>query len=372
MARCLTLLCFCLVGWTNVAVFAQTVNRHSIKLETKKLDGVSCFVLTGLERPSSAVVKFWVAAAESNAPPLAGQARVEGKRIVFRPRFPLLAGSYRAEVRQDNNALPIKLRTKVDASETKQTTMVESVFPSAAEIPENTLKFYVHFSAPMRKGDIYKYVRLREVDGKDIELPFLEIEQEFWSRDSKRLTLLLDPGRIKRGLKPRKEMGPIFEAGKSYELVVSGNWPDSKGVKFNCGVDFVKRFKVGEDDHQQPAISNWTIVAPKAGSKGPLEVVFPEPLDRAMLERCIKVFRTNSADRVEGAISVAKEETVWKLTPKNNWTAGDYWLEVDSTLEDLCGNSIGRQFDVDVFEKTEGTQVGTKSVLRFPVDSQNK
>ena len=55
----------------------------------------------------------------------------------------------------------------------------------------------------MQRGDIYRYIRLLDDEGIAVELPFLEIEQELWSRDGHRLMLLLDPGRVKRELKPR-------------------------------------------------------------------------------------------------------------------------------------------------------------------------
>ena len=50
--------------------------------------------------------------------------------------------------------------------------------------------------------------------------PFLELDEELWSPDGTRFTLIFDPGRIKRGLKPREEVGPVLEAGKSYSLVI--------------------------------------------------------------------------------------------------------------------------------------------------------
>src|SRR5262249_56091734 len=87
-------------------------------------------------------------------------------------------------------------------------TVVEHVYPSRKELPENLLRFYFHFSAPMSRGDVYQYIRLLDAAGKPIEAPFLELEQELWDESGRRFTLLIDPGRIKRGLKPREEGGP--------------------------------------------------------------------------------------------------------------------------------------------------------------------
>ncbi len=49
--------------------------------------------------------------------------------------------------------------------------------------------------------------------GRKLDVPFLEVGEELWDPTGTRLTLLLDPGRIKRGLKPREDLGPILEAG---------------------------------------------------------------------------------------------------------------------------------------------------------------
>ena len=95
-------------------------------------------------------------------------------------------------------------------------TVVRQVYPSADVLPENLLKFYIHFSAPMRSGDIYRHIHLRDEAGKDIELPFLELGEELWNPAMTRLTLFIDPGRIKREFKPLEEIGPSLEIGRAH------------------------------------------------------------------------------------------------------------------------------------------------------------
>ena len=80
-------------------------------------------------------------------------------------------------------------------------------------LPENLLKFYVHFSAPMSRGNIYDYIRLLNADGKQVELPFLEIDEELWDDSLTRLTLFIDPGRIKRGVLPLEECWTSTRSG---------------------------------------------------------------------------------------------------------------------------------------------------------------
>ncbi|MCH7864908.1 MAG: hypothetical protein IIC56_06820, partial [Proteobacteria bacterium] len=98
------------------------------------------------------------------------------------------------------------------------------VYPSADVLPENLLKFYLHFSAPMSRGDSYQHIRLVRQNGSVVDLPFLELDQELWDRRQTRLTLLFDPGRIKRGLKPHEEVGPALKPGRRYTLEIDAHW----------------------------------------------------------------------------------------------------------------------------------------------------
>ena len=81
----------------------------------------------------------------------------------------------------------------------------------------------------MSRGEAYRHIRLLDGAGKPVDTPFLELDEELWLRDGTRFTLLFDPGRIKRGLKPREELGPVLEAGKSYQLVIDRDWLDAEG-----------------------------------------------------------------------------------------------------------------------------------------------
>ena len=103
------------------------------------------------------------------------------------------------------------------------------VYPSADVLPENLLKFYVHFSAPMGSGRSYEHIHLLDEANRPVDLPFLELAEELWSADLLRLTLLIDPGRIKREVKPLEDVGPALVAGRRYTLVISSGLRDAQG-----------------------------------------------------------------------------------------------------------------------------------------------
>src|SRR4030095_8926491 len=158
--------------------------------------------------------------------PMIGDYHIQSGVLRFEPRFPLDPGiTYEAvfdphELPGERRGEKISVSFKVPPRAFGERTFVSQVYPSAELLPENLLKFYVHFSAPMSRGHAYKHTHLRDENGKEIEVPFLELDEELWDPTMTRLTLFIDPGRIKRGVRPLEEVGPALEAGKRYNLVV--------------------------------------------------------------------------------------------------------------------------------------------------------
>ena len=172
-------------------------------------------------------------------PAVLGTVKLKGDHLVFQPRYPFKAGmAYRVVLslpKRDENEEPgekadvVERVVRLEDETLGEPTVVKAVYPSGDVLPENLLKFYVHFSAPMAQGDAYSFVRLLDEEGEEVDYPFVQLGQELWDRSGTRITFLLDPGRIKRGLRPREELGPILYAGKKYELIVDGTWPDARG-----------------------------------------------------------------------------------------------------------------------------------------------
>jgi len=318
-------------------------------------------------------------------PPLLGSYRLEGDIIRFEPRFPLEPGvRYRAEfdpVRLHALAQTRSPRSGLAETEhtsttrlvaefsppkkaAQSTTEVAEVYPTSTTLPENLLRFYLHFSAPMSRGEAYRRIRLLDAKGMPVDSPFLELDEELWSNDGKRFTLLFDPGRIKRGLRPREEAGPILEAGKSYSLVIDRDWPDAMGTPLKA--EFRRSFQVGRPDDSSPDPKAWKVDPPRADTQYPLLVGFPEPLDRALLDRLIAV-RASTGEDVTGRISVAGGETIWRFTPTHPWRAGDYLLVIGTELEDVAGNSVARPFEVDLAGPISQRVATEKMTLPFRI-----
>jgi hypothetical protein len=297
-------------------------------------------------------------------PPVHGGYTVDDDGVVFTTRFPLEPGlRYRAvfdplalarEVGRgagtEGVALPYSADFEVPARVIEPTTEVSAVYPSADRVPENLLKFYVHFSAPMSRGEAYRRTRLLREDGSAVELPFLEIDEELWNSEGTRLTLFFDPGRLKREVTPLEEIGPALEDGRSYTLSIDAAWPDARGAPLRRG--FEKRFRVGPPDREPPDPQGWRIEAPAAGTRDALRVVASEPLDHALLVRLLSV-EDAGGGAVAGAAAVGSGETSWSFAPEAPWRAGAHALVIDTVIEDLAGNNVGKRFEVDLFEKVE-------------------
>jgi hypothetical protein len=236
--------------------------------------------------------------ADMELPPMAGQYQIVDGTLRFEPPFPWEAGvRYRAVFRPASlPSLPGGPRTDLATlSETYRrpararvpTTVVSQIYPTPAILPENLLKFYLHFSAPMSRGHIYDYIRLENAAGQPVELPFLEINEELWNPAMTRLTLFLDPGRIKRGVRPLEEVGPSLVTGRSYQLLIDPAWPDAEGNHLRAG--FTKQFRVEAPDREPPNPDHWNLTAPRIGTRDPVVVQFNEPLDQAILQRVVRV-----------------------------------------------------------------------------------
>ena len=324
--------------------------------------------------------------ASSDLPVMLGEYAVEGDRVVFRPRFALVPGtSYTArfdpsslagasslggaaglEEAADFGALAAELSVPLDTS--APPTRVVQVYPSGPIVPMNLLKMYVHFSAPMSFGEAYHHVRLRNASGDVVPDAILEVLEELWDPERRRLTLLFDPGRIKRGLEPNLTLGLPLRDGESYVLEIDEGWRDGSGRPLAEG--FTKEFSVGAVDRVSPDTDAWVVKPPAAGSRDPLEIVFPEPMDRALLDRLITVSTDRGdrrGERVEGRIAVTDHETVWRLTLDRPWNAGSYVIDVDALLEDLAGNNLASLFDVDLTQDVRLSEDEARARLPFEV-----
>lgn len=309
--------------------------------------------------------------ADAGLPAMLGAYAATNGTLRFTPSFALAPGvHYRAVFRTE--ALPghsgrrsaaVTSMFQLPHTRPQPSTVVRQVYPSADVLPENLLKFYLHFSAPMRGGHIYEHIHLHNQAGQNIELPFLELDEELWDPSMTRLTLFIDPGRIKREVKPLEEIGPSLEQGQRYTLVLDREWPDAAGVPLK--ETFRKEFQVGPPDREPPDPKHWKLQPPRAASTEPLVIVFPESMDHALAQRMIRVIFT-SGELVAGQTILEDRERRWSFTPTREWPRKPHTVLVQTTIEDLAGNNIGKAFEVDLFDGVQRRL--TNATVRLPFE----
>ena len=352
------LLCAAAVLCLNTAA-AQSV---SIQLN----EGV--FRVEGWRVPEKPPARGWLSvlavyAGPGDVPPMLGKHSVENGTLVFHPQFPLAAGvRYRVVFHQPDGGAPVERTFSGPPPETTRTTRVERVYPSSDVLPSNQLRIYIYFSAPMSQGEAGRRLHLLDANGQEEFGAFLPGE-ELWDPGFQRLTMTLDPGRIKRGLTSNQALGPPIAEGRRYTLVVDKEWLDARNVPLVEG--FRRVFRGGPAQRIPPDPKQWVVAAPKAGVSGPLTILFTAPMNYVLLQRMLEVRKANAV--VDGTVSTERQETVWVFTPRQPWTAGNYQVVVDTAIEDLAGNHIGQPFDIDVFERVTAQLAKATVSLPFTV-----
>ena len=358
---------------TRTAFLTRTANSLQFQIASPKPGTPLAFIVsnfTEAERVRLEAIRdfnatgFSVRVDRHEAVPIEGKGVIADGRLIFTPRFPPTSGVTYSMLLSLKD-FPI-CRAKITLRKVPliKPTEIEHLFPTAEVLPENTLRWYIQFTAPMARGDVYRHLRLLDAQGKPVLHPFLELDEELWSPDGKRLTVFFDPGRVKRGLKPREEDGPVLVEGKTYTLVIDRDWEDEAG--FPLKESLKKTFKVTKPDDAPIDPKRWKLAGP-ADAEGALKVTFEKPLDRALAERMLTV-RGPDDKPVSVTVTVNASQTGVELRPTSQlWVAGKYQLVVDKRLEDVCGNRVDRAFEIDVIRPIPENADETSVVLPFAV-----
>ncbi|MBV9763630.1 MAG: hypothetical protein JOZ48_02195, partial [Acidobacteriaceae bacterium] len=255
-------------------------------------------------------------------PNVAGRYQVAEDAIEFIPHFPFERGvKYRASF----DSRPIhgfessevdKLEFSFSAELSAAPTEVTEIFPSGDLLPENLLRFYVCFSNSMQRGQAEKQIALVGPDGRRVADALYRAPIELWDRSMTRLTVLLDPGRLKRWVGPNVALGPPVKVGYEYTLEIGSGMIDSYGRPLR--ESFRKKFRVEDPVRQHMVVENWQLRSPLMGTREPFVLTFPRPLDWALLFHAIRI---ESADgtRVHGDVAIDNCERKWSFTPTSPW-----------------------------------------------------
>ena len=244
----------------------------------------------------------------------------------------------------------------------EEPSMVRAVYPTSDVLPENLLRFYVYFSQPMREGESSRHLRLLEASGQEVAGAFLSPVRELWDPSLRRLTVILDPSRVKTGLESNKNLGRALRQDSAYILEILPGWRDANGNR--TSQNYEKRFRVSSEDFSPPDVSLWKLTAPGPGTRDALSVRFPDILDHGCLLDFLRVLAPDGSV-LSGQILMEEHETLWKFVPDGSWEPGEYFLAADPRLEDPAGNNLNGLFDRPA--KAERTNISEPLRLSFQI-----
>lgn len=276
------------------------------------------------------------------------RASEQGQILQLTPRFTLVSGStYRAILSHDGKVIAQTdwQKPAIDAP----APLVSSIYPSNTELPANLLKFHITFSEPMRQSrEIFDLIHLVDTDnGKAVEAPWRR--QELWSEDLRRLTLWIHPGRVKQGVNLRKTMGPVLQPDKNYALIIEAGLLSLPGKATADPTQ--KKFTTLAEDHNRPSAKTWQLTLPHIGTREPLIIESPEPLDTPLALRYLSL--TDNVDAAVKHTLVTRDIGDQKghrfaFLPGESWRNEPYTIHAGKFLEDLAGNTPSRVFDTDL------------------------
>jgi hypothetical protein len=278
----------------------------------------------------------------SDLPPLVGRYVTDDGILRFVPRY-RPAGGLKLRVTLVRESVIVRDFLLPADAVPPATTTVTAVYPSADTIPANHLRWYLEFSAPMREGEATGHIQLVDAGGEEVADAFLIVSEELWDPGRRRLTVLFDPGRVKRGVRQNLESGAPLVAGGNYVLRIDPAWRDGRGAPLAQG--FEKRFHVVEAERSRLDPAGWSLEVPWVGTREPVTLDFGRALDKALGERLITVMAGEG--RVAGTVHLGPGERTWRLLPERPWSGREYEIRVSPLLEDPAGNTVTASFDRD-------------------------
>ena len=226
------------------------------------------------------------------------------------------------------------------------------IYPFSKILPANILRFYIHFSRPAEAHFDRKQLWLLNDKEQVIHEPFLVLSQELWSLDGLRLTILMEPGRIKRGLGTGPAHDPAFVVGQTYSLVVTVLGHSKRHV-----------FHVSDPVLKELDESCWRLISPVAGSFDPVILYFERVMDAALLENEIGVL-LHTGEVIQAQVLLAQGGTAAQIIPTRPWRAEEHFLVASERLEDVCGNRLGEALDHDLMDRSRPRAAAIKFIPR--------
>ena len=299
---------------------------------------------------------------KGKATPILGDFFNNGDKHVFTPVIPFTPGQQYL-IRHNEKLLA---EFSIAPLKNLDTPKLKAIYPSTDSVPQNLLKMYFVFSEPMQEvGKAIDFITIKDNTSGEIKNVFLELPSELWNKEHTRLTLWLDPGRIKTALIPNKKEGLPLKQGHNYTLTVSKNLKSAKGVILDKS--YSKDFHVIASDRKQPNSNQWQINSPNRDSKDKLEIRFNEAMDAILTMETISI-KDKYNEVINGTFELVSHEHKLNFYPEKTWHKGFYEITILSILEDLAGNNLNHLFDNTLEDNLEKKESSKRKKLSFIIE----
>lgn len=210
------------------------------------------------------------------------------------------------------------------------------IHPAGPAVPENLLRFELRFDRPQRLPFDVERVTLLDADGVEIQHALLDMALP--DTDGRRITVLLDPGRVKSGVGPNLDAGRALKRGASVSLRVMGRGADASPT--------VKTWRVTAPVSQPMRPELWRLSLPRQGTRDELSVDMRNPIS-SVGERLIAVLDAHG-HRLEGTVTLDDGDARWRFKPARPWMEGLHRLVTHPGLEDPAGNRHCAAFEAPI------------------------
>ncbi len=282
--------------------------------------------------------------------------------LIFKPYYPFENGmNYIIRTKSVNSEDYSYQSFLIEKKKKVANAKVINIYPSANRLPENLLRFYIYFNTPMKKGEALKHIALVDAEGNIDQHAFMEFKQELWSGDGKRLTVLFDPGRIKRGVVTNSLLGPALQKDKQYHLSISSTWQDVYGQQLSETLQ--KKIEVVKAYRTKILVNEWIMEKPEANSRGVLTIHFDRIMDHALIQSMIQL-KDRKGNQVAGYWQILEAEQQVQFISEEKWNKGKYQIVIDTRLEDVAGNNLQNLLD---HNKTDEGNSDTYQCIDFKI-----
>lgn len=202
------------------------------------------------------------------------------------------------------------------------------IHPTGDTVPENLLRIELRFQQPQRLP--FDMTRLTLSDDQGVVLENALLDLALPNADGRRITVLMDPGRVKSGVGPNLDAGRALRVGQRVSLRVAAEAGDASGAAA------VKTWRVTGAMSNRLSPADWLLTRPRAHSRDALVIDFRDAVS-ASGEGLIAV--TDAAGhRLSGTTSLTRGDSAWRFTPTRRWKTGRHRLVVYPEFEDPAGN----------------------------------